>query len=261
MNDVYDYRALAAEQGVSRPFEILCQMPPASRRLIARALRLRLPPTDPDRSGRDAEAWAIINCDLKGLQARTHHIFEQLSPFARNNNWWEIVTRTARWLGVSFYPGVKEEEVERLVFEWLATRFDAELDDETRAALARITETNPELCRALASMRLSDAAMRAVLAAIALASVERGRSIEEGATTANGWIEEHLGRSWTTPITRSLELLRSCTTEIYETWLARPVVGLGALTSRRGAFAATLAVIYFHDLIDRTIDELAHAGV
>jgi hypothetical protein len=37
-------------------------------------------------------AWFIINHDLKGLQARSHHLVEKMSPFARNNNWWEIVT-------------------------------------------------------------------------------------------------------------------------------------------------------------------------
>ncbi len=96
------YRQLAQAQGVLRPYDILVRMHPSNRRLVADLLGCNLGPCiDPH-----AQAWRIINQNLRGLQARTHTLPEQLSPFARNNNWWEIVTRTARRLGVRFYPGL-----------------------------------------------------------------------------------------------------------------------------------------------------------
>ncbi len=156
------YRELAKSQGVERPFEILLRMDPQSRAEIAKVLCLELRQTDPD-----AQAWEIINRDGRGLQARTHWLQERLSPFARNNNWWEIVTRSARWLRVPFYPGLSEKELERLVFESIAERFVSALHPEELAHLDEHLAQEPFFVDSLEASGFSTNAMRLILCGLA----------------------------------------------------------------------------------------------
>jgi hypothetical protein len=250
MADRSPHRAFAESQGVLRPFEILLRMPPEGRRLIAETLDCPLRArTDPE-----AEAWAIINRDLRGLQARTHHITEQLSPFSRNNNWWEIVTRTARRCGVKFYPGLKDEEVERLLFEHLSDLFVSHLPKDDIEAVDRIAETNPDFYQAIQSLRLSRNGMRAVLSAIAMATARTGDGLRDGAVKAGEWIRDwSRSHSWTFSVSAGLQLLRQKLTEVYRAWESR---GLGEpLAGNTGKVCAALAAIFLQDLVDRTLDE------
>jgi hypothetical protein len=249
-------RLLAESQGVVRPFEILLRMPAESRRLIAQTLDCPLAAEgDPE-----TEAWSIINRDLRGLQARTHNITEQLSPFSRNNNWWEIVTRTAARCGLKFYPGLKDEEVERLLFEHLADLFVSRLPNDDLEAVDRIADANPEFFQAMRSLRLSRNGTRAVLSAIALAASMTGGSIRDGAAKAGEWLREHGGsHAWTTSVAAGLRMLRHELTVIYGAWksrgLAEPPVG------NTGKVCAALAAIFLQDLVDRTLEEFEAVGV
>lgn len=152
------YRDLAKSQGVERPYEILLRMDPLSRGEIAKVLCIELRQEDPG-----AQAWEIINRDGRGLQARTHWLQERLSPFARNNNWWEIVTRSARWLRVPFYPGLSEKELERLVFESIAERFVGALRSEELKHIDERLAQEPFLVDSLEASGFSTNAMRLIL--------------------------------------------------------------------------------------------------
>jgi hypothetical protein len=246
------FRAMAAAQGVSRPFDILVRMPVASRHLIARALRCRLRETDTP----EGEAWRIINQNLRGLQARTHSLPEQLSPFARNNNWWEIVTRTARHLGVQFYPGLKDEEVERLVFERFAELCVARHLQSGGDAIDFLAGTNPDFHRAIQSLRLSANGNRTVLGAILFATVRADENVRYGAKLVGDWIRERSRWSWAVSISSGLRLLQQKLTEIYDTWVTR----WQEHGSNLARVSAALAVIYFQDLVDRTLEEFELVG-
>ena len=163
------YRRLAQAQGVVRPFDILVRMEPAGRKLVADLLRCNLRHYETPH----AQAWRIINQNLRGLQARTHTLPEQLTPFSRNNNWWEILTRTARRIGIKFYPGVGEKEVERLLFERFAEGFVKTNVSTQTDAVDSLAEGIPVLKQVMASMRLSRDATRTVLSAIAMGTASR----------------------------------------------------------------------------------------
>lgn len=238
------YRGLAEAQGVARPFDILVRMHPASRRLIADLLGCRLGHTlDPY-----AQAWRVINQNLRGLQARTHTLPEQLTPFSRNNNWWEIVTRTARRLGVRFYPGVPEQEVERLVFERFAQSFAQTNVSPERDIVDSLAEASPDLQQAMVSMRLSADASRSVLSALAIATAPDDPDLREGCQSVRDWLRAYLRWSWAVSISSGLSMLHGKLTDVYTGWTSR-------YAGRFGKVSAAVAVIYFQDLVDRTIDE------
>jgi len=237
------YRRLARAQGVERPYDILVRMHPANRRLVADLLGCKnVRSLDPH-----AQAWRVINRSLWGLQARTHTIPEQLTPFSRNNNWWEIVTRTARRLGVSFYPGVGEQEVERLVFERFAAGFaQAQVSGEF-SDVDSLVDDHPEVGQAMTSLRLSPAASRSVLSALALAQHRRVGE-RGGCKNLGDWLLAGLRWSWTYSIAVLLRVMQEKMTDIYSSWAS----------SCRGGFSkvsAVIALIYFQDLVDRTLED------
>lgn len=242
-------RERAEAQGVSRPFDILVRMSPQSRRLVADVLDCRI---DSGMTA-DEQAWRIINQDLRGLQARTHTIPEQLTPFSPNNTWWDIVTRTARRLGVKFYPGMKDEEVERLLFERLAEEFlHHNLHDEAHA-IEQLATDHPEFEEAIRSLRLSPGATRTVLSSMVLATLRADQSLRDGAQTLSVWIRKHLGWAFYASISSCLKLVQERLIGIYHTWALHGFTGRAH--GNRDRVCTALAVIYFQDLLDRTLDE------
>lgn len=245
------YLALADAQGVVRPFEILVRMPHDGRCLIANLLACEFRPFEPP----EAQAWRIINQNLRGLQARTHRLPEQLSPFSRNNNWWEIVTRTARGLNVKFYPGLRDQDVEALLFERLSDLFVQEHFADGAEVVEAIERSNPEFVQAISSLRLSPNGRRTVVSAIGMAAVRADESLREGVQKVSDWIRHGIRWSWTATISTSLKLVKQQSTDIYRTWVKR---GFGKrLKSNSARVSAAVAVIYFHDLVDRTLEELS----
>ncbi len=240
------YRSLAVSQGVVRPFDILLRMGDANRRLVAGLLGCNLDTSiDPQ-----AQAWRIINQNLRGLQARTHTLPEQITPFSRNNNWWEIVTRTAQRNGISFYPGVEEAEVERLVFERFARDFvQADVMREADA-VDSLADAHPVLRQVMASLELSRDATLSVLSGIAFATARADDSLRDGCYRAADWFRGHLRWPWAVSISSGLGLLQEKLTDIYGSWAKR------CRNSGTAAKVATaVAMIYFQDLIDRSMDE------
>jgi hypothetical protein len=242
------YRELAKAQGVVRPFDILVRLHPLTRRRLAAMLGCRLgmrvhPP---------AEAWCLINQNLRGMQARTHTLPEQLSPFAQNSNWWEIVTRTARRLRVRFYPGLDETAVERLVFERFASSFVAASAARQAEDVDHIAAAHPLLPQLMSSLRLSRDAARSVLSALALTTVRADGGVRDGCQRIAEWLCRHLPWSWTHPISHGLQLLQPKLTDIFASWIE-----WGRRVDPGARLGAAVAVIYFQDLVDRTLDEYA----
>ncbi len=245
---------LAQKQGVERPFRILARMPEGNRLLLGRLLGCRLQPgADPE-----AQSWQLINQNLRGLQARTHFLPETLSPFARNNNWWEIVTRTARRCGVRFYPGLKDEEVERLLFDHFAAelvRRQAPRGDDAERFLA---ELHPTLNRAIASLGLSRDGTRVVLAGLLRAAAEPDLADErEGANRVTDWLRRAMPRSWTTSISTGLRMLQQRLGDIGAVWFR---LGWSRAGGNYGRVCAALAVIYLYDQVERAIEQFELVG-
>lgn len=250
-SNLHSYLALADAQGVVRPFEILVRMPHDGRCLIAKLLDCRFRPFEPP----EAQAWRIINQNLRGLQARTHRLPEQLTPFSRNNNWWEIVTRTARGLNIKFYPGLRDQDVEALLFERLSDLFVQEHLADGEDVVEAIEASNPEFVQAIRSLRLSRNARRTVLSTIAMAAARADEGLREGLQKVSDWVRHGIRWSWTATISASLRMLEQHSTEIYRTWVKRGFCK--RLPSNSARVSAAVAVIYFHDLVDRTLEEIS----
>lgn len=247
------FRVLAESQGVVRPFDILVRMPPQERYLIARLLGCRLRTVHPE-----AQAWRIINQNLRGLQARTHSWPEKLTPFSRNNTWWDIVTRAARRMGIHCYPGLPEEEVERLLFDRIAETLVQRHAPEERAVLDALPESCPELGQAIRSLRLSRNAARTVLSAIALSMAEADASVREGAVRMSQWLRDSISWSWRVSVAAGIRLLREGLSLAYRAWASR-----GLPSRLRGNFSrvwAALAMIHLHDMLERALEEFEVAG-
>ncbi len=242
-------RLRAEAQGVTRPFDILVRMSPQSRRLVAELLECDIDGLD------DAEeqAWRIINQNLRGLQARTHTLPEQLTPFSPNNTWWDIVTRTARRIGVKFYPGMKDEEVERLLFERLAAEFYRRDLLPEAEAIDQLALSHPDFAQAIQSLRLSPEATSTVMSSLVFATVRADQGVRDGVNNVSIWLLSHLRWVSYASMSAGLRLIHERLTGIYHAWASR--WAFGRAHSNRARVCTALAVIYFQDLIERTLDE------
>jgi hypothetical protein len=189
---------------------------------------------------------------LRGLQARTHTLPEQLSPFSRNNNWWEIVTRTAHRQHIRFYPGVSETEVERLVFERFAASFAAASAPPELEAVDSVATADPVLPQLMRALRLSRAASRSVLSGLALATGRADGALRDGCQRLAQWFRRHLRWSWALSISQGLQLLHPKLTDLFASW-----IDWSRRVDATARISAVVAIIYFQDLVDRTLDEYA----
>lgn len=251
MNRRHDIHDQVRAQGVERPFEVLLHMPEHSRLLLGQLLQCDLQPGE----SAESQAWRLINQNLHGLQARTHSLPEQLSPFSRNNNWWEIVTRTARRCGLHFYPGLKDEEVEHLLFEHFATQFAQQKDDETQQFLA---ELHPTLKAAISSLGLSAAGKRALVATL-LRGIAGGQDdAREGMNRVTDWLRSAMPWSWTTSISQGLGLLQQRLHDICRVWIAQGRRSFAR--TNHGKVGTALVVIHLHSLVERARDRFDLLG-
>jgi hypothetical protein len=245
-----DFRRLAERQGIERPFGILSRMPPEARRLVADVLRCSLgSSTDPEE-----QAWRILNQSLRGLQARTHSLQAQLTPFSRNHTWWEIVARVARWVGIHVHPDLTDDELERLVFERLADMFVQRNLRTEAEVLDALASANVDFDRALRHLRLGQNGARAVWSALVMATVRADQGLREGAWKLGEWLCVGLRWAWPAPLTIGLRMLQQRTAGIYHAWASRGFLGRPQQNSERVCTA--LAVILFQDMVERSLDEV-----
>lgn len=246
---------LAARQGVERPYRILVRMSEASRLVIARLLGCHLERGE----AAELQAWRLINQNLRGLQARTHWLHETLSPFARNNNWWEILTRTARHLGLRLQPGQKDEELERRLFEHFAAEFAhrharGDIDPERL-----FTELHPNLGRAIASLGLSRTGMHALVGSLLRAASDCAPpDPRDGQNRLRDWLRRAMPWTWTTSICLGLRILQQRLADVADQWARDAVRSLRGDNYARVGTA--LMLIHLHDVVERTLDQFDVVG-
>lgn len=243
---------LVRAQGVERPFDILRHMPERSRLLLGQLLHCDLQPGE----SAEFQSWQLINQNLRGLQARTHSLPEQLSPFARNNNWWDIVTRTARHCGLRFYPGLNDEDVERLLFEHFAEQFVQQLDDDREQGL--LAELHPTLEAAINSLGLSEAGRRALLATLLRGIGDGHADAREDMNRLRDWLRAALPWSWTTSVSQGLGLLQQRLHDICRAWIAQGTMSWAR--TNYGKVGTALVVIHLHALIEHTREQFELHG-
>ncbi len=267
---------LVAAQGVDRPFRILLRMPEANRIALANLLDCDVVAGEPA----ELQSWRLINQNLRGLQARTHRLHETLSPFARNNNWWEIVTRTAQRLGLRFQAGMKDEEVERLLFDHLAAEFvrtHVRKEDDPDQFLA---ELHPNLSRAIASLGLSHTGKQMLVATLLRAAAfdaDGGGDPREGHNRLSDWLRRTMPWTWTTSISLGLRLLQQRLGDIHVAIAggtrarrihSSPVLPLAphprapwrGLLRNYEKVGTALMVIHLHDVVERALEQFDIVG-
>jgi len=243
----------AKSQGVDRPFEILRSMGTRLRERLAESLGLRIPPED--LGDPDAESWIIIHRDRKGLQARTHLLPETISPFARCNNWWEILCRTARWLWIRFYPGVSEYAVERMILERTAQIAVSELPKEEVSSLDDLAGRLSGFRMTMGALELSEDAVRLVVAGLLRAYREAGEGTREGVAQAAAWLNERIQSHGFMPtITRGLQFLRESLDNMYDYWEELCLKGCRRGTRVR-KLALAISTIHLQDVLERGLYE------
>jgi hypothetical protein len=223
-------------------------MTPGARREIADILGCRL---SPRQSSPEAEAWFIINHDLKGLQARSHHLVEKMSPFARNNNWWEIVTRTAQLLRIPFYPGIRDVDVEQLIFEHASSAAIGRWRKEARLVqLQDVTSRNRCLLESLSYVLPHEVASFLLLACVSRDAQGPPVRSEDRLPRALAWLSEHfVPPALSFSMASGLRFLRDRFREIVRAW--RDSDAFGAKRSNAGKLVAAIAAIYLFDLVEQ----------
>lgn len=250
MRTTIDFPRLAERQGVERPFQILARMAPETRRLVADVLGCSLRALESP----EQQAWRIINQDLRGLQARTHSLQAQLTPFSRNHTWLEIVARAARWVGVRVEKDVTDEQLELLVFERLAEMFVERNLRTGSDVLDALAATNVDFDRALHHLSVGRHGARAVWSALVMATVRADQSLRDGGAKIGDWLCAGLRWAWPAPLTIGLRMLNQRLAGVYHAWASRGFFGKPRRNSERVCTA--LAVILFQDIVERTLDEV-----
>jgi hypothetical protein len=220
------------------------------RRELASTLGIRLRD-----GGAEAEAWAIINADLKGLQARTHGLVERVSPFARNNSWWEIVTRTAGRLGVFYDDGMSVREVEARIFERMAELVVAALPKEEITELDRLSHESPGFYAALEALRLSRNGIRFVLTGLSHMAARARTETYTRAVMMAGWLNKKIHAFVLLPsVTRGLTVLEATCRALVVAW--RNLAAMTSVGSRNSRKLATvLAAMYFQSLLVEDLED------
>jgi hypothetical protein len=91
-----------------------------------------------------------------------------------------------------------------------------------------------------------------VLSALALASRGADGGPRDGCQRVSEWFRRHLRWSWVLSISHGLQLLHQKLTDIFASW-----IDWGRRVDRGGRIGAAVAIIYFQDLVDRTLEEYA----
>ncbi len=98
-----------------------------------------------------------------------------------------------------------------------------------------------------------------VLSALVQATGRTEEGLREAIQVVNAWIRRRLRWSWAVSISTGLRMVQQRSTEIYRAWVYQGF--LKRTRSNFGRVCAALAVIYFHDLVDRTLEEFEMVSV
>ncbi len=247
--------SLARRQGVLRPFEALAAMPSSLRNRVARVLGVRL---DRQKGDARAEAWRIVNADLRGLQARSHRLDRTLLPL-RNHNWWEILLSTGSRLGLEVYPGLSEREVERLVFDRFARRLVDALESAELEILDLVQRDTPAFSDALDRLALSSEGRFAVLAGlhrVAQAAPPEDLAADSASRRTAAFLRAGIDRAGVLQsASRSLRFLRDALPPLVSAWEAVTVVRETPARSAR-ALAVALGAVHLFGVVSEVVEEV-----
>jgi hypothetical protein len=223
---------------------------------VARCLGLTLATfgDDPAR-----QSWRILNRDRIGLQARTHHLLQMASPFARNNGWREILVSTARRHGLAFDPDMRETDIEKIIFEHVADRLVAGMARSELLELDGLIDASPALVHALSSINLSQNAMRIVFKGLRRSDMievaVRGPDPAPSPSPAVEFgqrIHRYLGAPfWGPSISRGIRLVRERLSFVSSALCDACL----ALARGRHRVLPAISLIYLQDLVDASLDE------
>lgn len=247
------FERLAQHEGVERPFRILVRMPADARLRVAGLLGCWVNETDPP----ERQAWRIINQSLRGLQARTHHVTEQLTPFSRNNDWRLILERAARRCGLQVGPGAGAEVLERALFEHLADVWVRQhlLQDDPEQLLNQL---HPNLDRAIRSLGLSRNGRSALVVGLLHAMDASRKDAREGMNRLTDFLRLAMPWTWTTSISTGCRVLHQRAWEICESWLLQ---GLGPWArTNYGRVCAVLVALHLYSVLDEVGEQFDLAG-
>ena len=204
-----------------------------------------------------AEAWRILNANMRGLQARSHRPDRTLLPL-RNHNWWEILLATASRLGLSIYPGLSEREVERLVFERTARALTDALEKAEIEVLELVAREASAFSDALDRLALSAESRALVFAAlhrIAQATPpETGAGDSASKRTAAFLRARTDGAGMLHSTSRALRFLRDALPLATVAWEA---IAVSRETPHRSArpSALALAALYLFGAVSEVVEE------
>lgn len=188
MSSFYD---MAKEQKVLRPYNILKSMEQNARHEMATHLGFRFEPSsigDPS-----AEAWEIINCNLKGLQARSHSWYETLNPFAGNSSWLDILQRVADFCEISYSKYTSEADLEYLICEYLALKAFEQLSDEEKKELDEFSMMEPEYIKKIQKAGFGPIMTKLIVKGTFAAAKAGGFGTYITAVKAAAWLNRNLG--------------------------------------------------------------------
>jgi len=185
------YRALARQQHVERPFRLLVSMPDEQRAEIADLLDFEF--ADENVGDPQAEAWEIINCDLRGLQARTHEWYETLNPFGSNNGWREILRCTCQELGVEVSAAATVPTMEAAITEAVAGMALDQLTAPQRREIEKLMALEPGLVKRLRDQGLRPNSVRLVMSGALRAAEAGGFGTFVTAVKAAAWLNRTVG--------------------------------------------------------------------
>ncbi len=243
----------ARSQGVRRPYDILSRMQFEVRKQVADSLGWRLEPNSPNAA---LESWKILNKDRKGLQARTHRFIQIFSPFARNNDWWEILTCTAKRHNLPYDPGMRDVDLERLIFDHVANQMVDQLSRNEVEEIDKLIEESAGLVHALSTMNLDLNAMRIVFKGILRTPPlpdpgEKASRPRDIGTRINRCLGAPF---WGPSVTRGIRFLSKQMASVAEAWretfFQKPIYG-----RNRQRVLSAISLIYLQDLIDASLEE------
>ncbi len=239
-------------EGVFRPFQILSVMATDLRTELAKWLGVAF-----RRPGEAiVEAWEIIHRDRLGLQARTHSLSEIISPLARNNNWSEILLRTAARLRIPVDPSLPAQKIEKAIFDHLSRNFVSTLGADGEKAVEDLSDRAPALTYCLATSGLSWNGIRMVLAGILHATERAGWKTADGVLRAADWINERVAAGAVLPsVSRGLSAVRSILREAFLGWRESGFLDR-ILRGQERRTVPVIATIYLEAAVDENLDEL-----
>ncbi len=181
----------AREERVLRPLRILAAMQKEQRREIAEFLEFEF--AEESLGNPKAEAWEIINCDLRGLQARTHEWHHTISPFSGNNSWHEILTCVAEGLKLDMSDRARDQVLESAICEAVAKGALEEMEPAQRMEVDRLIAIEPGLVERLRDQGLRPNTVKLVMSGALRAAEAGGFGTFVTAVKAAAWLNRTVG--------------------------------------------------------------------